>query len=483
MKTTSELQGTVQDSNNRTETGQEKGRSQGKAKGRLPKTHADYWASRLRKRTFLAPDGKTEIEIPTWQVRLCHLGREKWFNLQTANRDAASIKARDIYQTLKGAGWEAALAKAYPDKAGATSKTKLTIRQFLDAVKGIGCLNPQTFLNYDNSLRTIATEAFGIRSDKSRFDHRGGGNKKWRERLDNIRLARLTPALVSRWQRRRLEAAGKSPVAISSAKRTCNSYVRCARSLFGKDILKRIKQIELPTPLPFDGIELYEQGSMKYISKIDVGALIAAAKSELKQTAPDAYKAFILALFGGLRRGEIDGLQWGMVDFQQGLLRLHETEYLHLKTDDSSGEVPLDPEVMAELRELKPDSKSKFVVSAIVTRTWGKGKLTRTWIRQPRNDSPRRYYRCAQVFERLTQWLRSKGISSDKPIHELRKELGAQIATTHGIFAASTILRHSDITTTARHYAQHRTRITAGLGRMLDTEIKPASADAVPLNI
>ena len=40
-------------------------------------------------------------------------------------------------------------------------------------------------------------------------------------------------------------------------------------------------------------------------------------------------------------------------------------------------------------------------------------------------------------------------------------------------------VRYSDITTTARHYAQHKARITVGLGKLLDTGIKPVAAGAV----
>jgi hypothetical protein len=58
-------------------------------------------------------------------------------------------------------------------------------------------------------------------------------------------------------------------------------------------------------------------------------------------------------------------------------------------------------------------------------------------------------------------------------LHELRKEVGAIVATTHGIYAASRYLRHSDITTTARHYADQKERINVGLGKLLDTSIKP----------
>ena len=87
----------------------------------------------------------------------------------------------------------------------------------------------------------------------------------------------------------------------------------------------------------------------------------------------------------------------------------------------------------------------------------------------PRPESARAYYRCASTFHRLNDWLRSKGVSANKPLHEMRKEIGALIATQHGIYAASRFLRHSDITTTARHYAQHKGRISVGLGKMLES--------------
>ena len=103
-------------------------------------------------------------------------------------------------------------------------------------------------------------------------------------------------------------------------KRTCNSYVRCARSLFSRDIQKRLKGIQLPETLPFDGVELFDSGSLKYVSKVDAQALIAAARSELKPTEPDVYKAFLLGLLAGMRKAEIDLAEWRMVDGSPPLL-------------------------------------------------------------------------------------------------------------------------------------------------------------------
>ncbi len=159
-----------------------------------------------------------------------------------------------------------------------------------------------------------------------------------------------------------------------------------------------------------------------------------------------------------------------MVDWQSNVIQLEETEWLHLKTDDSAGGITVDAEVLDELRELKPASKSRFIIASVVT--WGNGERKRTRTRLPRNNSARAYYRCKPIFDRLNEWLRSKGVTANKPLHEMRKEIGSLITTKLGIYAASQFLRHSDITTTARHYAEHKGRISVGLGKLLDTEIK-----------
>lgn len=423
---------------------------------RAGKSHVDYWTPRLIKRTY-ASKGRV-CEVPEWYVRIKHIGRREWFNTESPNRAAAAVRARDIYLSLLAAGWDTTLAKFKPD-SDAAPRLNLTVGDYLRAVKDTAYLRSRTFLNYQNCFRTLVSEVFGVKGDESKYDYRQGGNRRWTERIDRIRLERVTPARVTEWQQRRVKKAGHSPAAIASAKRTANSYVRCARSLFSKEIRKRLKGVQLPAPLPFDGVELFDSGSMKYVSKVDVHALIAAARSELKPREPEVYKAFLLGLFAGMRKSEIDLLEWRMVDWQNHVIRLEETEWLHLKTQDSAGEITIDPEVSAELREFKAGSQTPFVIASD---------------RPPRNDSARAYYRCEPVFDRLNEWLRGKGVKANKPLHEMRKEIGALVATRHGIFAASRFLRHADITTTARHYAQHKERISVGLGKLLDTGIKPS---------
>jgi integrase len=457
MQAMMELERTVRNIKKGTERGQTNSVSDSKVVRRLSKTHQDYWFSRLRKRGYTDRAGRS-VEIPEWQVRLKKNGREAWFNLGTPNQAAAAKKAKQIFTFLEANQWDATLAKFKPE-SDVAPRLNLTVGEFLKAVKDTGYLRSRTFLNYQNCLRTIVSETFGIRGDKTKYDYRHGGNKKWIERIDRIRLERVTPDRVTDWQRRRIKQAGNSPATIASTKRTANSYVRCARSLFSREILKRLKGVKLPENLPFADVELFDSGSVKYVSKIDVQALIAAARNELKPDEPETYKAFLLGLFAGMRRAEIDLAEWRMVDWRNKVIKLEETDWLHLKTHDSAGEITVDGEVLAELREFMPTGKSRFIIISD---------------RPPRNDSARPYYRCEPIFDRLNEWLRSKGVTANKPLHEMRKEIGALIATEHGIYAASRFLRHSDITTTARHYAEHKARISVGLGKLLDTRIKPA---------
>jgi integrase len=434
---------------------------------KLPRTHADYWKPRLFRREYLHKG--QEREVNDFYVRIQHGGRREFFPLHTTNRDVGAIKARDIFLTVKGAGWDAAITKFKPDAAG-KPKLDVTIGDYLAAVKGTRRLRARTFLNYRNCLRTIVAESFGIRLKRgeNKYDYRTGGNAAWSQRIEEIRLERLTPDVLNRWKRNRVASAGHAPAALASARRTINSYIRCARSLFAPALVGEIKGLQLPAPLPFQGIELEESGSQKYVSKINAQALIADAKVGLKSKDPESYKAFLLALFAGMRKAEIDSAEWGMLDFDAKVIHLEETEWLHLKTRDSAADITVDAEVIAELRALMPRPTDKPA-------PWSQFILQSP--RAPQPDSARAYYRCEATFDRLNTWLRGKGIRANKPLHELRKEVGAIIATEQGIYAASQFLRHSDITTTARHYADQKTRINVGLGKFLSTTIKPADSN------
>jgi integrase len=192
-----------------------------------------------------------------------------------------------------------------------------------------------------------------------------------------------------------------------------------------------------------------KRGSTAYQSKIDAGKLIEAARGELQG---EPFKIFALALLCGLRRREIDLLTWAQVDFDKAVIRIERTEYFTPKSEDSVGEVDLDAEMLPLLRGWKAQAKKVFVIEST---------------RPPRHEVSRVNYRCQPHFDALNTWLRQQGVTARKPLHELRKELGAILASRDGIFAAQSVLRHAQISTTAAYYTDKKRRITAGLGRLL----------------
>jgi hypothetical protein len=144
------------------------------------------------------------------------------------------------------------------------------------------------------------------------------------------------------------------------------------------------------------------------------------------------------------------------------LIRVEATESAGLKTTDSRAEVPIDVRVVEVLLGFRAKASGSFVIEAeggeYGPRVWG------------------RHYRAEAVFTRLSHWLRKHGVSARKPIHELRKELGALVTAEHGIYAASRVLRHSNVATTAAHYTDLKTRPSVAIGSWLT----PANVIAMP---
>jgi hypothetical protein len=61
-----------------------------------PKTHANYWKTRLEHRSYNR-DGKS-FEVAEWSVRIHYKGIRRSFDLESANKEEAATKARDLSQ-------------------------------------------------------------------------------------------------------------------------------------------------------------------------------------------------------------------------------------------------------------------------------------------------------------------------------------------------------------------------------------------------
>jgi integrase len=430
------------------------------------KTATAHWQKKVKK-----PAGSA-----LYGVQIAYRGKRHRFPLETANAESAAEKARNIYLSLVANGWEATFAQFKPGAAAKPAKAA-TLAEWIQEVKATAEIRPSTFTTYVQCLRQIAAEIAGIgdqpsldesgkpHRDKkgrpiflSRFDYRKGGRAAWIAQVDALPLSLLSAAAVQRWKLDYINRAGDAPDARRRAENSAASLLRCARSLFSEKARRYAKaELILPDPLPFAGVELPKKGNTAYQSKIEAASLIAKAREELTG---EPFKIFTLGLLCGFRKREIDLLTWGQVDFEKRLIRIERTEFFQPKAEESTGEVDLDEETLSLLRGWKAQASGDFVIEST---------------RRPRHATSRTNYRCTPHFDALYQWLRAQGITARKPLHELRKELGAILASTHGIFAAQSVLRHAQISTTAAYYADKKRRITAGLGALL----APAPANII----
>ena len=230
--------------------------------------------------------------------------------------------------------------------------------------------------------------------------------------------------------------------------------MRRARCLFAPGAIKHLG-VALPSPLPFEGVAFEPRSNTRYHSNIDPAKLARAAQKELATSDEPVFLAFLLALGAGLRRMEIDRLEWPAFHWNNQVIKIRRTKYFEPKTETSIRDVLVDPEVMSVFRGYAARATSNFVIEGMTLSLKG---------------ATSNIYRAQAVFERLSAWLRRHGVRACKPLHELRKEFGSMVNRKHGLSAAKDLLGHADIGTTAGYYIDKPHQATSGLGPLLATK-------------
>ena len=192
----------------------------------------------------------------------------------------------------------------------------------------------------------------------------------------------------------------------------------------------------------------------------NMAALITKAKDALAPGDPEVFKAFLLGVMVGLRRKEIDLLEWDSFLWNAGVVRVQATQHFDAKTEDSLGDVAVDIELLEVFRGYRARATSAFVIESRD---------------EPKPGASYSHYRCQEVFDRLINWLRQNDVKGNKPLHTLRKEFGSQVCAAHGVHAASRQLRHADIAITNMFYTDARKRALTGLGHLLKSDNKVVS--------
>ncbi len=438
-----------------------------------------YWKKALR----VAPNGNFFVQI-------FHDGRRGKFTFER-NAEVAAEKARLIFLCIQKEGWDSAVAKYSPGaatrlqhKAEEARVNALdgriehpTIGDLIRVAEEYSTVRPGSFYGYAKCLRYIVAESFSVphleevpvpgvkRTARRkarrarvlikdlRHDYRTGGLKKWQAMIDAVKLADLTPEIVQAWRKAFLTKAGADPILRDHAAVNFNKSIRNAKALFGKKLMPLLeKRMILTRPLPFDGICMEKEPPMRYRSMIDPAEILRAAASDLE---PEPYKALILCLVLGLRRSEADTLLWRQVDFDKREVSVEPTEFYLLKSRDSARVLCLDEGSLALFRGWRARAHGAFVLESPL--------MPRPLARNPGAG------RCKATFDALSAWLKTKGVTARKPIHELRKEAGT-ILLKQGqpIESVSRYLGHSTIGITLAHYADlNKRRATVDMAALM----------------
>ena len=410
-----------------------------------PKTDVRYWHDKLFRRSN-----------DEWHCRIGFGSRQDRWPLRTANREQAAQKARDIWLSLQTHGYQATEAKFKPWTVAPaqTSAKTINVGDFIKAVSAVAVVRPTTLTTYGRKLRFLVSQVAKVKGTKARHDYVHGGAAKWRGQVDNVPLATLTPEKVMQWRTAYVERHAGQPMKRASAQQTAASIIRSAKALFAPKVIRNLG-IELPSPLPFDGVDLGKRSRVRYKSKINAALLATLAHTELKDAQPEQFKIFLLAFGAGLRRSEIDRLTWKHFNWQQGTITIEATEYGLTKTESSADEIDVGEDLLAYFKSAMAQSKSEFVIESKAAPT-----AAPHWNR----------YRCDGHFKAMLEWLRAKGVTVRNPLHTLRKEFGSLINQKFGIFAASAALRHSNITITREAYVDKKERIALDIGELMQKQ-------------
>lgn len=407
-----------------------------------------YWkqGKRLFRQRRTGANGLS-YEDPHYSCRVMFQGKRRQFPLDTSNKEVAASKAAQIYAFLSLHGWDETLEKFCPRP----EKREATVGDLIRTASSLSTARPESLDSYAKAFRRVVAGAFKVTS-KGKYDAKGSGSEEWRAKIDRVKLSKISPSKITKWKKSYLDEQGTTPAKAERAAITVNSLIRNARSLFSKKILPFLEQeIELPTPLPFEGVHLEREPSRRYQSKIDAGRIIREAAKSLPDSDPEVYKLLLLCLILGLRRSEADMLTWAAFDFRHRKVTIETTIHHRLKSSDSAGEIDLDSATSKIFEDyFSVASENEFVLDS-------EGQM----------KSERRGYRCDPVHRRLIDWLKVQGVDSLRPIHTLRKEVGAMIASDRGIYAASRYLRHADIRITSAYYADQKKPLSVDLTELM----------------
>jgi integrase len=386
------------------------------------KLSSAYWVNRVYRRSEDASSG-------FWWVQVQHGGKRHATSLGTSDRRVAASKAAAFYGDVRSKGWDFALSSLDPERHAQRSRSGITVGDVVRVLEAAD-MRTTTRFAYMSCLRWWSARHLEIKPGAKEFGRR---SDEWRGKVDGVALACFTQERVERIRDKHIAGAAGDVATERRARVSVKAYLRNAKAALGA--AEKLGRLTIPLPRPFAGVAVTGAVVLPYRSRIDPAALLRSAASELTAEDPDVYRVLLLALGAGLRRSEIANLRWRAVDFQSGRIWIEASGGWAPKTADSEAAVDVDPGLLFELAKYRSGPEDTVVAP--------------------------------DALEHAIRWLRKHGVTSNKPLHTLRKEFGSIVAHSADLLTASRQLRHSSLAVTAGVYVESRKRAAPLIGDML----------------
>ena len=353
---------------------------------------------------------------------------------RTAEREAAKQAAAFELACQNGEVLNRAQAKEKAAQEAAEAAKLKTVRQYAD-----GVFMPTKEATFSENARS----SYRMFLDKHIFPV-----------LGDVLLTEVTPAMISKL----LVDFQHAGYAHASAVKLYNILNGVFEMAFLDDSIPSNPMLKVKRPVPRKGEQPKDEGEKAYTVE-ELAYILSCAAQE-----PLQWQAYIfLAADTGLRRGELCGLQWADIDFQNGALTVRRNlQYTPAagvyETSPKNGKaraVDMGPDVMALLKKLR-ERQSRSCIS--------KWCFTQEGTAEPIHpQSPTRYF---------SKFGKRYGIEDFHP-HKLR-HTSASVALTHGadVVSVSERLGHSDTAVTLRMYAHANEESIRRAGQIVRDALK-----------
>lgn len=370
---------------------------------------------------------------------------------ETANKYEAMAREREARTHAREGRW-AAIRKMGMRQGGGSAR----MSDVLTVYRNRAAVTPTTIRQNISCLRTVCATLYTTE-------------------LEELSTADLTAKLVREYKAAALAAAGQDKVALESAKITANSTYAQARSLFSEAMLVCYADNNLElgdniaefrtVPLFDVARRQYKRPSLELLVKLLKLAFVGEGETKsLRDTDPNAYKAFLLCLGLGLRKAGASHARYSWITEQKSapiaqlMLALRAAQ----APADQAAAIPAVPEKAQRVlaiqieSDFQPKGKDE---TCIPMDDFVFAELEALRVANADPAAPAYFLhgnfseRTELVWRRLSAWMLSLGWERRMKAHELRKLYGAEVATAFGIYAAQTLLGHKDANLTSDRYA------------------------------